>query len=613
SFVEGLRAANEVLSRNDFDEFKAVMIFFSDGQPQDIELGIAMTQHIRSTYAKYDLKAFAVGFGRVNLSVLQRVASEMGGEYRQVLGANALRTEFQRIAAVLCNNEASLALVESDMEVSVDDKDNRFSDERGCDQDRIERINPNFPTGRKRFGPSGSMARKKARSGALVADKCFRLLQLKREVQDDARVMKAVMDEVNVLHLCRALGMAVADESDKSSMNKFDFGHFDPSSYDADFARFIRGKLIEVGGSNAQLDGDQKREDQLRVGCLFGKQMEVKAGLVRMGIWTNACESRVQDQGVYCLEHVDIGEDSRTLLWGVVTAVSTTIANFLSGNNKFKRKFRQAIEKQQPRMEKLWVEAVAEVMPTMRAAMQKKNICEQAEKLEHQAQAEEDLVKEAAFGKLLAHLRDCRDRPLRARITILQVSTDGSDVNVKWEKEVERVPAKVVRMYEQSTTSPFRASKMGTAEFAPGTELRKLATVKTNQVIAVVVKDETQQLHHSHTFAVRSFSIKQRLSADLQSKDSNLAESLAMLKFEMTHKKEQNSLAMMKRTFNKVTRTSGAKVLPVPEWFISSDDVDFDTKDRLRLLFGACHVSTPAFFLCEDATKAPNQRNCRPA
>ncbi|KAE9268691.1 hypothetical protein PF008_g31061, partial [Phytophthora fragariae] len=42
SFVEGLRAANEVLSRNDFDEFKAVMIFFSDGQPQDIELGIAM-------------------------------------------------------------------------------------------------------------------------------------------------------------------------------------------------------------------------------------------------------------------------------------------------------------------------------------------------------------------------------------------------------------------------------------------------------------------------------------------------------------------------------------------------------------------------------------------
>ncbi|KAE8994373.1 hypothetical protein PR003_g15210 [Phytophthora rubi] len=147
---------------------------------------------------------------------------------------------------------------------------------------------------------------------------------------------------------------------------------------------------------------------------------------------------------------------------------------------------------------------------------------------------------------------------------------------------------------------------------------------------------------------------QQRLSADLQSKDSNLVESLAMLKFEMTHKKEQNSLAtlaMMKRTFNKITRTSGAKVPPVPEWFISSDDVDFDTKEQFdcgsygavtrgtwgkgakvviksllmdddqaktsffkevevwrRLnnphvveLFGACHVSTPAFFVCEDA------------
>ncbi|KAE8966450.1 hypothetical protein PR003_g15413 [Phytophthora rubi] len=48
-----------------------------------------------------------------------------------------------------------------------------------------------------------------------------------------------------------------------------------------------------------------------------------------------------------------------------------------------------------------------------------------------------------------------------------------------------------------------------------------------------------------------------------------------MLKFEMTHKKEQNSLttlAMMKRTFNKITRTSGAKVphVPVATWWSSS-------------------------------------------
>ncbi|RLN53297.1 hypothetical protein BBJ29_000457 [Phytophthora kernoviae] len=50
-FTEGLRAANEVLSRNNFEEFKAVLIFFSDGCPCDIELAITIAQHIRSSYA----------------------------------------------------------------------------------------------------------------------------------------------------------------------------------------------------------------------------------------------------------------------------------------------------------------------------------------------------------------------------------------------------------------------------------------------------------------------------------------------------------------------------------------------------------------------------------
>ncbi|KAF4317974.1 hypothetical protein JM18_007268 [Phytophthora kernoviae] len=109
-FAEGLRAANEVLSRNNFKEFKAVLIFFSDGRPCDIELAITIAQHIRSSYAKYDLKAFVVGFGYMDLAVLNRMAAEMGGEYRQVLEANALKTELQQIAAILCNSEASLAL-----------------------------------------------------------------------------------------------------------------------------------------------------------------------------------------------------------------------------------------------------------------------------------------------------------------------------------------------------------------------------------------------------------------------------------------------------------------------------------------------------------------------
>ncbi|KAG2773692.1 hypothetical protein PC129_g21110 [Phytophthora cactorum] len=112
-FQQGSLVANEILSRNSFEQFKAALSFFSDGHPNDIEAGIALAQYIRSNYAKYVLKLFVVGFGRVNLSVLKRVATKMGGEYRQVLDANALRSEFQRIAAVLRKKEASLALMEA--------------------------------------------------------------------------------------------------------------------------------------------------------------------------------------------------------------------------------------------------------------------------------------------------------------------------------------------------------------------------------------------------------------------------------------------------------------------------------------------------------------------
>ncbi|KAG7378686.1 hypothetical protein PHYPSEUDO_009755 [Phytophthora pseudosyringae] len=113
SFEQGLRTASEVLSRNDYEKYKAVLIFFSDGHPRDIELGLTLARHIRSAYAKYDLTAFAVGFGHVNLPVLERVATEMGGDYRHVLDTNELQKEFQRIAAVLRKSEASLALMDT--------------------------------------------------------------------------------------------------------------------------------------------------------------------------------------------------------------------------------------------------------------------------------------------------------------------------------------------------------------------------------------------------------------------------------------------------------------------------------------------------------------------
>ncbi|KAG3045722.1 hypothetical protein PC121_g21087 [Phytophthora cactorum] len=113
--------------------------------------------------------------------------------------------------------------------------------------------------------------------------------------------MKAVVDEVDVLRLCHSLGMAVSDEGNRALMHKFEFGMFSPNKYEADFARFIREKPGIGGRSNAE---DQESNEQLEIGSLFGKQMEMKAELVRMGFWSCECEDglSLQDQGVYCIE-----------------------------------------------------------------------------------------------------------------------------------------------------------------------------------------------------------------------------------------------------------------------------------------------------------------------
>ncbi|KAF4029954.1 hypothetical protein GN244_ATG18271 [Phytophthora infestans] len=101
------------------------------------------------------------------------------------------------------------------------------------------------------------------------------------EVQNDARVMKAVVDEVDV---CHWRGMAVSDEGNRALMHKFEFGMLNPCKYDADFARFVGEKLLGMGGVTTT--EDQESNEQLDVGSLFGKQLEVKAELGRMGFWS---------------------------------------------------------------------------------------------------------------------------------------------------------------------------------------------------------------------------------------------------------------------------------------------------------------------------------------
>ncbi|KAF4320806.1 hypothetical protein G195_004526 [Phytophthora kernoviae 00238/432] len=109
TFAAGLRAASEVLSRVNFDVYKPAVVFFSDGQPCDPLPGEQLALHIKACYQKYGLLAFAVGFGRINLSILERVAQKMGGAYHQVLTGNELKTTFFSISASL-SSRAGLAL-----------------------------------------------------------------------------------------------------------------------------------------------------------------------------------------------------------------------------------------------------------------------------------------------------------------------------------------------------------------------------------------------------------------------------------------------------------------------------------------------------------------------
>ncbi|GAB9475400.1 hypothetical protein Gpo141_00012498, partial [Globisporangium polare] len=109
TFSAGLRSASEVLSRNQFEIYKPVLVFFSDGQPCDAKLGGELARHIRQSFAKYDLKAFVVGYGSINLVTLQLMANKLGGSYHNVLVGTELKSTFQTISALL-GTRAGLAL-----------------------------------------------------------------------------------------------------------------------------------------------------------------------------------------------------------------------------------------------------------------------------------------------------------------------------------------------------------------------------------------------------------------------------------------------------------------------------------------------------------------------
>ncbi|EEY54218.1 uncharacterized protein PITG_07817 [Phytophthora infestans T30-4] len=115
NYAAGLRSANEVLSRVNFDMFKPAIVFFSDGHPCDPLQGEELATHIRGCYERNGLQAFAVGFGSINLNMLERVAEKLGGTYHHVLTGNELKATFFSISASL-STRAGLALAKPDHE-----------------------------------------------------------------------------------------------------------------------------------------------------------------------------------------------------------------------------------------------------------------------------------------------------------------------------------------------------------------------------------------------------------------------------------------------------------------------------------------------------------------
>nr|CCA14391.1 conserved hypothetical protein [Albugo laibachii Nc14] len=106
-----LREALGVLSRTNYSTYKPAIIFFSDGHPHDPVDGARMGEEISRSYARYGLRAFAVGFGSINLHVLKKVASKLGGTYMHTMVGNELRTTFCKISASL-STKAGLAIIE---------------------------------------------------------------------------------------------------------------------------------------------------------------------------------------------------------------------------------------------------------------------------------------------------------------------------------------------------------------------------------------------------------------------------------------------------------------------------------------------------------------------
>ena len=101
SYDEGLRCALEVLSRNDHTLYTPVMLFFSDGHPNENANGVALAQRIASEFAKYRLQSSCVGFGHSNFIALRTLATHLQGTYTTAVSDTDLLTTFKDISVAV--------------------------------------------------------------------------------------------------------------------------------------------------------------------------------------------------------------------------------------------------------------------------------------------------------------------------------------------------------------------------------------------------------------------------------------------------------------------------------------------------------------------------------
>ena len=125
----------------------------------------------------------------------------------------------------------------------------------------------------------------------------FRLLTLIRETQCEVEVVKPILDELEVMRLCRSFGMmSLVNPKD------FDFDILDAREFDEDFTRFLQSDLLE-----------NKCQDKVRFKGLFGKRAQVLATLVDMKVCSADILASLTElgEGVYCVKiAVDSCSDS---------------------------------------------------------------------------------------------------------------------------------------------------------------------------------------------------------------------------------------------------------------------------------------------------------------